>query len=104
MDIVVEAIQTSLTSCFYLFQTYNPFLVISGVSFSIGLAFIVLSFARSLWNAHVTIRLGPIMMIGLAAVMAWWSLSDKARGILAEWVQRTPEQWHEMLFNDPNLE
>lgn len=90
---LAELLEMVFLLFFHFTNTYNPILVLSGLVFLGGLFFLVLSFAHTLWNTHVTLKLGPILMITTALVAIWWNLPQVARGILAKWIERTPEEW-----------
>jgi hypothetical protein len=100
MDVVTGAIGAVAGTVLQLFQMYNPVLVICGATFAVGMFFLVLSFLRTLWSAHVTIRLGPITLVVVAVVVSWLQLSDGARGKLGEWIKMTPSELYAILFMD----
>lgn len=97
MDVITGPIGVLAGTILQLFQMYNPILVLCGMTFSVGMFFLVLSFLRTLWSAHVTIRLGPITLVVAAVVISWLQLSDGARGMLGEWIKMTPRELYYML-------
>ena len=97
MDTVVEAIANTVSFVFHFLQTHNPILVICSLMFSLGIFFLVLSFFRTLWSAHVTIRLGPIALVVMAVVIAWLELPDGTREMLGEWIKMTPSELYAMM-------
>jgi len=94
---VVEAMGTTITSIFHLFQAYNPVIVLCILTFSLGMLFLAFSFLRTLWSAHVTIRLGPIALVVIAVIVAWFQLSDGAREMLGELIKMTPRELYSIM-------
>ena len=96
-NVAWDTVNTLMESLVLALREYNALLLLSLAGIVVGFLFLLFSVFKAIWGVHVHVKLGPVVLIFVAAILMWWNLPDQARGSLSEWIKTAPPGWRSVL-------